>query len=118
MDIFKEINTLPQYLYVFDEREMILGGQSAKEATMPFYRLYHLWKQIKELYDKSDLTVEEKISYAKMVQKMARWSQSGTIPKSQLKEKINSLSEKEKEDIMWQIEMYKLGRKYYGEHIS
>lgn len=117
MDIFKEIYRLPYYLYVFDEREMIIGGQSCPPNETPFNRIFGLWKDIKTLYQKCDLSDEEKILYAKYVQKMARWSARKALSKSELEEKISSLNEKEQEDIKWQIEMYKLGRELYRDYV-
>ena len=117
MDIFKEIYRLPHYLYVFDEREMIIGGQSSPPNETPFNRIFGLWEDIKTLYQKCNLSDEEKILYAKHVQKMARWSARKTLSKSELEEKISSLNEKEQEDIKWQIEMYKLGRELYRDYV-
>lgn len=115
MDIFEKINKLPYYLYVFEERAMVLGGQSTPPSEIPFDKIYALWKDIKMLYQKDDLSNEEKVLYAKNVQKMAKWSKRNTLTSDEIREKVCSLDETEQEDIKWQIEMYELGREMYRE---
>lgn len=117
MDIFSEINKLPYYLYVFDDRAMSLGGGSHPPGEMPFDRIYDLWRDTELLYRKNNLSDEEKILYAKNVQKMGNWSMREKLSRSELKEKIDSLNDKERGDIVWQIEMYKLGREFYRDYV-
>ena len=117
MDVFAEVYRLPYYLYVFEERVMIIGGQTSPPNEAPFNRVFGLWEDIKTLYQKGDLSDEEKVLYAKYVQKMARWSARKSLSKSELEEKISSLNKKEQEDIKWQIEMYKLGREFYRDYV-
>lgn len=114
MDIFNKVNKLPYYLYVFDERQMILGGHSTQDNKPYMDTVYQMWKQIKELYDKKEeLSDGEKALYGKLVHRMAIYCEMGTSNRKELKEKIDSLTLEERKDMEWQIEMYEQGRKFY-----
>lgn len=117
MNILDEIDRLPYYLYVFDDRHLVLGGQSVPKNTMSFDRVYHLWEDIKTLYEKQTLSNDEKVQYAENVKKMADWNPENHLSREELKEIIDSLSDKEKGEIKWQIEMYKHGRELYRDYI-
>lgn len=117
MDIYKEIINLPQFYYWMGDRYMIIGGHSTVEAPASTDRLHFLWEQIKELYEKENLTDDEKKEYAQLVKKMMNFCEAGIVNREELRKKINSLSEREKKDVQWQVEMYKLGREYYREYI-
>ncbi|WP_313584965.1 hypothetical protein [Lacrimispora sp.] len=117
MDIWAELNKLPYYLYVFDERAMILGGHSSLPHMVQYGRIHNLWEDIKALYKSHELSDEEKSLYARNVQKMARGCGQRDLTRIKIKEKVDSLNEKEKEDIKWQIEMYKLGREFYRDYV-
>lgn len=127
MDIVNEIDRLPQYYYMLKNGEIILGGNSgsyeerANEKRSSMDRLYSFWKEIKEYYEKDGekeiLSDEEKREYAQMVYKMMQHSEGRKIDREELSEKINKLSEEDKKEIEWQIDMYKRGRRYYGQFV-
>ncbi len=117
MDIFKEIYRLPYYLYVFDERALILGGHSCPPHMVRYDRVHGLWEEIETLYKSHKLSDEEKALYAKNVQKMASWCGQRDLNRIKVKEIMDSLNEKEQEDIKWQIDMYKLGRELYRDYV-
>lgn len=127
MDIVNEIDRLPQYYYMLKNGEIILGGntgnydEKANEHRSSTGRLYRFWKEIKDYYErdgeKEILTVEEKREYAQMVYKMMKHSEGRKIERKELKEIIDKLSEEDKKEIEWQIDMYKRGRRYCGQYV-
>lgn len=124
MDIVSEIDRLPQYYYVLKNSEIILGGNSgsyienANEHRSSMDRLYGFWERIKDYYEKETLSDNEKREYAQMVYKMMQHSEGRKFDRKELKEIINKLSEDDKEEIVWQIDMYKKGREYYSQYVN
>lgn len=118
MDIFTEIYKLPQFLYVFTDRELILGGGGTydKENRMPMDRLFYIWETIKSYYEEDNLSDEQKGEFADNVRKMMFWCAGEPINPEELEKIINGLSDEEKHEIEWQIDMYKLGREYYRDY--
>lgn len=100
MDIVNEIDRLPQYYYMLKNGEIILGGNTGN------------------YYEKETLSDNEKREYAQMVYKMMQHSEGRKIDRKELKEIINKLSEDDKEEIAWQIDMYKKGREYYSQYVN
>lgn len=80
MDIVNEIDRLPQYYYMLENSEIILGGNSgsyfedANSHRSSMDRLFSIWKEIREYYErdgeKEILSDKEKEEYAQMVRKM------------------------------------------------
>lgn len=127
MDILSKIDRLPQYYYMLRNGEIILGGNTGSyDEEVIKHRdsmdnLYYIWKEIKEYYEKDGeketLSVEEKEEYAKMVYKMMKHSEGRKTNREELKEMIEKLSEDDKKEIEWQIDMYERGRYYYSRYV-
>ncbi|MCM1102235.1 MAG: hypothetical protein NC079_10745 [Clostridium sp.] len=127
MDILSEIVRLPQFYYALKSRDIILGGNTggydkrALEYEYPIDRLYGYWKEIKEYYEKDGekeiLSCEDKKDYALIVHKIMELCDGRKMERNELEEKISILSDEDKKEIEWQIDMYERGRRYYGEYV-
>lgn len=130
MDIVSEIDRLPQYYYTLKKGEIVLGGNSghydteydkANDHRSSMDRLYSIWKEIKEYYErdgeKEILPDKEKGEFAQTVLKMRSHCEGKKMNRDEIGEKVNSLSEEDKKELEWQIDMYKRGQYYYTRYV-
>ncbi len=78
-------------------------------------------KEIREYYErdgeKEILSDKEKEEYAQMVRKMKLHSEGKKMNRDEIEEKVNSLSDENKKELEWQIDMYKRGQNYYSSYV-
>jgi len=72
--------------------------------------------------DGEKLSDEEKRAYAKAVDRMRIYCEKdnlsdGDLDTNELTHKISTLSDEDRKEIEWQIDMYERGQRYYGEYI-
>jgi hypothetical protein len=127
MDIYKEINILPNFLYTFDGDDgkyhfAILGGHVCPASkTYEFIdateRIQH---QMIQLYEHVTLSDEDKTQLAKLMHKMQSVCEKrkvGLNTLSEQKEYIEKLSPNEKAQIEKQVKMYKDCRCFYRDYV-
>lgn len=129
MDIYNEINGLPQYYYEWKSDWGIWGSQyynKKRDKIGSISVITSIWKQLKAYYeqdgDQESLLDGEKIEYAKAVDRMRKYCEKEILSdddfnRGELAYKIDTLSEKDKKEIAWQIDMYKRGQRYYSQYI-
>lgn len=129
MNIYNEICSLPQYYYEWESGWVIWGSQyynKKREGIGSISVIISIWKQLKTYYEQDgeleSLSDNEKIEYAKAVERMRIYCEKESLSdddfnRDELVNQINTLSEKDKKEIEWQIDMYKRGRKYYSEYV-
>ena len=124
MDIIKELNKLPNYGYVVfrdgKDRVAILGGHSCQKITnvLSVQALFDLNDRMQEVYEKTQLSDEDKIFLAKSMKKMmdlCNGRLEGNYTLENQEEYILGLPEESQKGIVKQIEMYKACRKYFRE---
>lgn len=130
MDIFKEIDKLPNFAYEFwghDERYhyVILGGQSCLPPEKCTHQLY--WDSIllihnnmEKVYSAGELSIDEKIFLAKEMKKMMNACFTrlpGIYTSAEQKHYIEGLTAEEQKQISEQIQMYKDCRIFYRDYV-
>ncbi len=127
MDLIKELNNLPNFGYVFEKNNRlclaILGGQSCQQIDEIQFgqAIIDLNSKMLQLYNKCNLSDEEKISLAKSMKKMYSLCDGRTEGLYSIKDQeqyIASLSDDAREDIALQIRMLKDCRKFYRVYCS
>lgn len=125
-EIVKKINQLPNYLYVFYSDEgcnrVILGGHSSlkKEEYENLNGAEYYFNRMKKLYEKDNLTDEEKIAIArdmKRIMNICDYRVSKLYKIKQQEEYLNNLDKDSLEEISNQVQMYTKAREYYGEYV-
>lgn len=129
MNIFNEIIKLPQYYYEWNTGWDIWGREyynKERNGVGTEEVIIDIWKKLKTYYeqdkDRGTLSNEEKREYAKAVDRMRIYCEKDALTKAdfnieKLKQKINTLSEEDKKEIEWQIDMYKRGQQYYSLYV-
>lgn len=125
-EMIKELNNLPNFLYVFygDDgcHRVILGGQSSPTRA-EYDNLdsaeYH-FNMLEELYKKSNPTDDEKASMGYRMKRVMnacdyRISQLYTL--KQQEEYLNNLDAESLDEIGNQIKMYIKAREYYRDYV-
>lgn len=125
-EIIKEINRLPNYFYEYcDDNGMhgvILGGHSCQKKDN-FDNLSvcaRYLKDMTELYQKENLTDEEKAYIAKQMKRIMNqcdYRHSELYSLEQQKEYLSKLDAESLEEISEQILMYKKAREYHAEYV-
>lgn len=125
-EIIKEINRLPNYLYEYcaDDgiHRVILGGHSCQKKDH-FDNLSvcaRYLKDMTELYQKENLTDEEKAYIAKQMKRIMNqcdYRHSELYSLEQQKEYLSNLDAESLEEISEQILMYKKAREYHAEYV-
>lgn len=120
MDILKEISNLPQYNYEWSTGHAVLGGDFTGDGEIGDKDvILGIWQQLKAYYEKDiseeSLSDDEKKEYAKAVKRMGMYCTGNLMNQEKLVSVLNALSEKDKKEIEWQVDMYKRGRRYYNE---
>ena len=127
MDVFKEINVLPNFGYIFTDNIgkvhiAILGGHSCESTD--FYEFVEMIIQtnssMEQIYNKDELSDEEKVQLAKLMKRMhsiceKRKNRLHTL--SEQRAYIESLTVEEKLQIERQILMHKDCRSFYRDFI-
>ncbi len=129
MDIFNEIIKLPQYYYQWKSGWGIWGREyynKERNGVGAEAVIIEIWKELKVYYeqdgDGEKLSDEEKRAYAKAVDRMRIYCEKdnlsdGDLDTNELTHKISTLSDEDRKEIEWQIDMYERGQRYYGEYI-
>lgn len=129
MNIYDEICSLPQYYYEWKSGWGILGSQyynKKRDGIGSISVIISIWKQLKAYYkqdsEQESLSDNEKAEYAKDVDRMRIYCEKESLTdddfnRDGLKEIIDKLSDEDKKELEWQIDMYKRGRYYYGRYV-
>lgn len=123
LDIIKEINRLPNFGYVFwgdDNREhlAVLGGHSSKKSETYEWaeNILNIAYEMQRIYEQSNLSVEDKIKLAKLMQKMHSLCETRKIGLHSINEQeayLNKLSKSELVQIEQQLKMHLDCRNFY-----
>ena len=130
MDIVKEILRLPNFGYVFWGHDnkyhiAVLGGQSCLPPEKYDIRLSHEYidhinRQMVNLYDKGELSDDEKVTLAKLMKKMMAACESrlpDNFTHAEQTDYLNGLTEDERSQIEHQVQMYLDCRIFYRDFI-
>lgn len=129
MDVYNEINRLSQFYYEWKSGWGIWGSQyfnKKRDGIGSISVIVFIWKQLKAYYEQDgkqkSLSDDEKIEYAKAVERMRKYCEKDALTdddfnRDELKERINKLSEEDKKELEWQIDMYKRGQYYYSRYV-
>ena len=122
MNIYSEINGLPQLYYEWKLVWGILGSQyynKKRDGIGSMFVIISIWKQLKAYYEQDGeherLSDDEKAEYAKNVDRMKIYCEKESLSdddfnRDELKELIDKLTDEDKKELEWQIDMYKRGR--------
>ena len=121
MDIVKEISKLPQYEYEWSNGHAILGADlSGDGETGSKDIILGIWQELKAYYEKDGvdktLSDDEKIAYAKAVKRMEVYCKGNITKPDKLISTLNALSDEDKKENEWQVDMYQRGRKYFEDY--
>lgn len=126
MDIIKEINRLPNYIYELNTSPywMVFGGHSCPTETQYnsglFQRAIDEYAKLCTLYYKEEKDDKDKKEIARLARRISGLCEFRIESCHSLKQQsefINQLSSEEKNEIIKQIEMYKTAREYYRDYI-
>ena len=126
MDIIKEINSLPNYYYEFDNppRFAILGGHSCRKVEhydrVTIAKVRRWFDEMNRLYTKESLQIEDKQAIAKNASKIGNNCDEKLetlFTKQQVLDFINSLCQEDKDKLEQQINRYKTAREYYSQYV-
>lgn len=127
MDIVQEILNLPNYYYEYfgnDEKihMVILGGQSCRTSDVieNFEICSQYFQQMEEVYEKKELTEDDKKILALNMHKIQRLCDSrkeGIHSLKEQKDYLNKLKGEEVKQLELQVKMYKEARRYYKDYI-
>ena len=125
-EIIKEINRLPNYLYEYcaDDgiHRVILGGHSCQKKdqydNLSFCARY--LRDMTELYQKENLTDEDKASMAKQMKRIMNqcdYRHSELYSLEQQEKYLSKLDTESIQEISKQVLMYKTAREYYRDYV-
>lgn len=126
MDLIKEINSLPNYYYEFDNPPCfaILGGHFCKKVErydrITIAKVRRWFDEMNRLYAKENLEIEDKQVIAKNASEIGNNCDEKLetlFTKQQVIDYINSLSQEDKDKLEQQIHRYKTARKYYSQYV-
>lgn len=125
-EMIKELNHLPNFLYVFYSDDgchrVILGGQSSptKDKYDSLDGAEYHFNILKELYEKENLADDEKASMGyrmKRVMNACDYRHSKLCTLKQQEEYLNNLDAESLNEISNQIQMYTKAREYYRDYV-
>ena len=125
-EIVKEIGKLPSFLYEFyDDKgvhRVILGGQSCqkRDEHINLNVCERYFVEMQKLYEKDDLTDDEKVTIAKDMKRIMRqcdYRHSQLYSIKEQEEYLSMLDKEALEEIGTQVQMYKTAREYYRDYV-
>lgn len=126
MDLIKEINSLPNYYYEFDNPPYfaILGGHSCKKVEhydkITIAKVQRWFDEMNKSFDKESLDIEDKKVIAKNASKIGNncvERLNTYFTQQQQKDFISSLTEEDRNELEQQISRYKMAREYYSQYV-